>query len=67
MTKKQMKKFAKELADLEFIIQTCADTNTVSRAKDKQMQLTMTADLELNEMIELDAMIAENLSKRLAT
>lgn len=67
MTKKQMKKFAKEIADLEFIIQTSADTNAVSSAKNKQMQLTATADLELAEMIELDTMIAEQLNKRLST
>lgn len=67
MTKKQMKKFAKEIAALEFIIQTSADTNAVNTAKAKQMKLTESADLELSEMIELDTLIAEQVNKMLST
>lgn len=66
MTKKQMKKFAKEIAALEFIIQTSADTNAVNAAKAKQMKLTESADLELSEMIELDTLIAEQVNKMLS-
>lgn len=62
-----MKKFAKEIAALEFIIQTSADTNAVNVAKAKQMKLTESADLELSEMIELDTLIAEQVNKMLST
>jgi carbamate kinase len=62
-----MKKFAKEIAALEFIIQTSVDTNAVNVAKAKQMKLTESADLELSEMIELDTLIAEQVNKMLST
>ncbi|MBE5925628.1 MAG: hypothetical protein E7270_01360 [Lachnospiraceae bacterium] len=65
MTKKQLKKLAKEFADLEIIIQKNESVDKVDSAKEKMMKLTQSADLELNEMIELDEMIRELITKQL--
>ena len=63
MTKKQLKKLAKEIAEYESIIQNSEDKNAVNEAKNKQVQLMDSADLELSDMITLDTMILEYLKK----
>ena len=67
MTKKQLKKLAKEFADLEIIIQKNESVDKVDNAKEKMMKLTQSTDLELNEMIELDEMIRELITKQLGS
>lgn len=61
MTKKQMKKLAKEVAELERIIQFSQDKNEINEAKDKQVHLMDSADLELTEMLELDLLVQKYL------
>jgi protein subunit release factor A len=61
MTKKQMKKLAKEVAELERIIQFSQDKNEINEAKDKQVHLMDSADLELAEMLELDLLVQKYL------
>lgn len=61
MTKKQMKKLAKEIAELEKIIQFSQDKNEINEAKDKQVHLMDSADLELTEMLELDLLVQKYL------
>ncbi len=63
MTKKQLKKLAKEIAEYESIIQNSEDKNAVNEAKNKQVQLMDSADLELSDMITLDTMVLEYLKK----
>ena len=65
MTKKQLKKLAKELANLEIIIQHSEDADEVDVAKEKMIKLTQSADLEFNEILELDEMIHELVTKQL--
>ena len=65
MTKKQLKKLAKELANLEIIIQRNENVNEVDAAKEKMIKLTQSADLEFNEILELDEMIHELVTKQL--
>ena len=67
MTKKQLKKFAKDLADLEFVIQTSNDNNEVDLAKEKMIKLTNSANLEFNEILELDEIVGDLVRKKLAT
>lgn len=62
MTKKQMKQLAAKIAKLETIIQTSEDEDMVREAKDKMIQLNESAELDLNDMIELDAMVADLLT-----
>ena len=63
MTKKQMKQLATKIANLEIIIQTSDDENAVREAKNKMIQLNESAELDLNDMIKLDAMISDLLNK----
>ena len=65
MTKKQLKKLAKELANLEIIIQHNENTDEVSAAKEKMIKLTQSTNLEFNEILELDEMIHELVTKQL--
>lgn len=65
MTKKQLKKLAKELANLEIIIQHNENVDEVDSAKEKMIKLTQSADLEFNEILELDEMIHELVTKQL--
>lgn len=65
MTKKQLKKLAKELANLEIIIQHNENSDEVDAAKEKMIKLTQVADLEFNEILELDEMIHELVTKQL--
>ena len=65
MTKKQLKKLAKELANLEIIIQHNKNADEVDVAKEKMIKLTQSADLEFNEILELDEMIHEMVTKQL--
>ena len=57
MTKKQMK----QLANLETIIQTSNDENAIREAKNRMIQLNESAELDLNDMLKLDAMVADLL------
>lgn len=63
MTKKQMKQLATKIANLEIIIQTSNDENAIREAKNKMIQLNESAELDLNDMIKLDAMINDLLNK----
>lgn len=63
MTKKQMKQLATKIANLEIIIQTSDDENAVREAKNRMIQLNESAELDLNDMIKLDAMISDLLNK----
>ena len=65
MTKKQLKKLAKELANLEIIIQHNENADEVSVAKEKMIKLTQSTNLEFNEILELDEMIHELVTKQL--
>ena len=56
-----MKKLAKEVAELERIIQFSQDKNEINEAKDKQVHLMDSADLELTEMLELDLLVQKYL------
>ena len=61
MTKKQMKQLATKIANLETIIQTSNDENAISEAKNRMIQLNESAELDLNDMLKLDAMVADLL------
>ena len=63
MTKKQMKQLATKIANLEIIVQTSNDENAVREAKNRMIQLNESAELDLNDMIKLDAMISDLLNK----
>lgn len=63
MTKKQMKQLATKIANLEIIIQTSNDESAVREAKNRMIQLNESAELDLNDMIKLDAMISDLLNK----
>jgi hypothetical protein len=63
MTKKQMKQLATKIANLETIIQTSNDENAIREAKNRMIQLNESAELDLNDMIKLDAMISDLLNK----
>ncbi len=63
MTKKQLKKLAKEMATLESVIQANENPEAVEKAKNDMMKLSESADLELEDMIALDEMISEILRK----
>lgn len=64
MTKKQLKQFAKKLADLEYIVQTNPDRNAVDRAKDEMIKMQESADIELDELVVLDGMILRYLQSK---
>lgn len=61
MTKKQMKQLATKIANLETIIQTSDDENAIREAKNRMIQLNESAELDLNDMLKLDAMVADLL------
>ena len=61
MTKKQMKQLATKIANLETIIQTSNDENAIREAKNRMIQLNESAELDLNDMLNLDAMVADLL------
>mgnify|MGYP001774167276 FL=1 len=61
MTKKQMKQLATKIANLETIIQTSNDENAIREAKNRMIQLNESAELDLNDMLKLDAMVADLL------
>ena len=64
MTKKQLKKLARDLADLEYTIQTSNDSQKVYEAKEKMTHLTEAANIELEDMIALDELIQNNLQSK---
>ena len=61
MTKKQMKQLATKIANLETIIQTSNDENAIREAKNRMIQLNESAELDLSDMLKLDAMVADLL------
>lgn len=61
MTKKQMKQLATKIANLETIIQTSNDENAIREAKNRMIQLNESAELDLNDMLKLDTMVADLL------
>jgi len=61
VTKKQLKQLARKMADLEHTIQTSNDSQMVYEAKEKMTHLTESADLGLEDMIELDVLIQNYL------
>ena len=65
MTKKQLKQLAKKIADLEYTIQTSKDSNEVNTAKDRMMQVQQSADLELQDMLELDELVQDYLKEKI--
>jgi hypothetical protein len=65
MNKKQLKKLAKQIADLEVTIQTSDDGYAVNEAKDKMVRLTETADLEFEDMMVLDEMVQNLLNEKI--
>ena len=61
MTKKQMKQLAVKIAKLETIIQTSKDEDEIREAKDKLIQISESAELDLNDMLKLDEMVTDLL------
>ena len=61
MTKKQMKQLAVKMAKLETIIQTSKDEDEIREAKDKLIQISESAELDLNDMLKLDEMVTDLL------
>lgn len=68
MTKKQLKKLAKQYAALEIIVQTSDSNSEIDGAKEKMFKLmqSVSDDLGLDEMLELDDMIQELIDEQLA-
>ena len=64
MTKKQLKQLAKKIADLEYTIQTSQDRDEVNTAKDRMMQAQEAANLELQDMIDLDELVQKYLQEK---
>lgn len=62
MTKKQLKQLAKQIAAYEKVIAENQDSTLVSEAKDRISQLTISADLDLADLIKLDELIQNFLS-----
>lgn len=62
MTKKQQKKLAKRLADLEYTVHNSPDLGEVAAAKDEIQRLS--AGLDLDDMIEIDAMTSKILLEK---
>ena len=62
MTKKQRKKLAQRLADLEYAVHNSPDLGEVAAAKDEIQRLS--AGLSLDDMIEIDVMTSEILLKK---
>ena len=63
MTKKQRKKLAERLANLEYIIHSSSDLNEVASAKDEIQRLS--AQLDLDDMIAIDEMTSKILSEKI--
>lgn len=64
MTRKQIKKFANELAELELIHQTSSDKEEIMRAEERIMSITnrlMTEPNGLVTMMEIDTLVQEKL------
>ena len=52
------------MADLEYIIQTSPDKNEIDLAKDKMIKAQEAADLELEEIVQLDGLIQNFLQEK---
>ena len=61
MTKKQRKRLAQQLAELEHIIQTSADRNEVRDAQERMMQMQEAADMNTEDMCAVDEMVQDIL------
>lgn len=68
MTKKQLKRLAKQYAALEITVQTSDSSSEIDGAKEKMFKLmqSVSDDLELDEMLELDDMIQQLIDEQLA-
>lgn len=65
MSRKQLKKLAKQIADLEIIIQTSKDGQLVNETKDKMLKITESTDLEFEDMMTLDEMVSDILREKI--
>ena len=65
MTKKQLKKLANQMAELEVKIQNADNSADESRYKNEMMRLQTSYRMGMNDMIELDLLIQEQLRKKL--
>lgn len=63
MTRKQLKKFAMEIAKCEIAVQTGSEEE-VRKAKDKIVKLTEQADLTLDDIVACDEMVAKILEDK---
>ena len=63
MTRKQLKRMAKELAELEKQLKITDDPDFRLKVEKKIMQINDAADLTVDEMIELDSMIQDLLTE----
>lgn len=64
MTKKQLKQLAKKIAEYEYTIQTSKDKYEVDEAKRKMVQATDAADMDMNDMLILDGLVAELINEK---
>ena len=64
MNKKQLKRIAKEMADLEFLIQNSADYVVVEGAKREMLKKQESMELELEDMLALDDMVKKYLEQK---
>ena len=63
MTKKELKRMAKELARLEYIVKTTEDSEAKYRAEQEIMILTNKVE-ELEDMVALDEMVMTLLEQK---
>lgn len=64
MTRKQLKQFAKKIADFEFTIQNSTDSEEVEKAKEKSMKLINSVEFDLDEMQIVDELTQKYLSEK---
>ena len=61
MTKKQLKKLAKDIAGLERTIQSSTDSQVIYESKERMTHLTESAQLSLEDLLALDEMVQNYL------
>lgn len=64
MTRKQLKRAAETIADLEFIIQSSSDPLRIEKAKAIMLKTSESLDLGLDDIVKLDSLIAEILKEK---
>ena len=64
MTKKQKKQLAQKIASLERIVQKNEDPIKVDEAKSQIMKISESADMDYDEMVEIDEMVYNILSEK---